>query len=85
MVWAILDDAGIPHPDFQYEWLELACAAEWDILGLLWDQATEPLDEPEPYAVCLFENGAAGLGVGIVVDDGVFKSCIISVVCVGFR
>lgn len=71
MVWAILDDAGIPHPDFQYEWLELARAAEWDVLELIWSQITEPLDGPEPYAVCLFENGAAGLGVGIVVDNGV--------------
>lgn len=71
MVWAILDDAGIPHPEFQYEWLELARSAEWDILELIWHQITEPLNRPEPYAVCLFENGPAGLGVGIVIDDGV--------------
>lgn len=71
MVWAILDGAGILHPEFQYEWLELARSAEWDILELIWRQITEPLDQPEPYAVCLFENGPAGLGVGIVVDNGV--------------
>jgi len=49
----------------------LVMVAEWDVLKLIWNQITETLDGPEPYAVCLFENGAAGLGVGIVVDDGV--------------
>lgn len=71
MVWAILDNAGIPHPEFDYEWLQLARSGEWDLLQLLWEQATEPLTAPEEHAVCLFENGPAGLGVGIVVDDGV--------------
>ena len=71
MVWSILDDSNVSHPAFQYEWLEMARSGEWEFLQLLWDSSTEVLDAPEEYAVCLFENGSLGLGVGIVVDNGV--------------
>jgi hypothetical protein len=71
MVWRILDEAGVRHPPLYSGWLVLAEECEWDLLRLIWNQITEPLPIPEEYAVCLFENGAAGLGVGIVVDNGV--------------
>jgi len=71
MVWAILDSVGVYHPPFDYKWLELARAAEWEKLQALWDAATEPVPEIEEFSVCLFENGANGLGVGIVVENGV--------------
>lgn len=71
MVWAILDSVGVYHPPFDYKWMELATAGKWEELQALWDEATEVLPEMEEYAVCMFENGASGLGVGIVVENGV--------------
>jgi hypothetical protein len=70
MVWAVLDAAGIHHPPFDPQWLAIAEAGGWDRLQTLWDAATQPLDGPMQYAVTLFQNGPAGLGVGVVVDDG---------------
>ena len=29
MVWHILDEAGIEHPEFDYHWLELAKQERW--------------------------------------------------------
>ena len=71
MVWAVLRDSGVPHPAFEPRWLELASSGQWDSLRSLWDALTEPLSKPEEHAVCLFENGSLGLGVGIVVNNGV--------------
>lgn len=71
MVWKILDAAGIPHPEYDPKWLYLASAREWHTLEALWRQHTEQLEGPEPFAVTLFRNGPAGLGVGVVLDDGV--------------
>lgn len=71
MVWAVLEEAKIKCPDFQNDWLDLAEAGRWDAIQTIWEQGTEPLDKPEPYAICLFDNGPIGLGFGIVVDDGV--------------
>jgi hypothetical protein len=51
--------------------MELATAGKWEELQALWNEATEVLPEMEEHAVCMFENGANGLGVGIVVDNGV--------------
>lgn len=70
MVWAVLDAAGVHHPPFDVRWLALAEAGEWLQLQQLWDAATRPLPGPEQHAICLFHNGPAGLGVGVVVDDG---------------
>ena len=70
MAWLILDDAGIPHPSFDAEWLDMARQGLWADLERLWDEATVQLEAPAPYAVTLFRNGPNGLGVGIVVDSG---------------
>ena len=70
MVWAILADAGIKCPKFRQEWLDLARQGKWGVLQAMWEQNTQPLAKPEPHAVCLFENGPQGLGVGIVVEQG---------------
>ncbi len=71
MTFNILDALGLPHPAFEQRWLELAKACRWGELLSLWDEATVPLDAPENGAVTLIQNGKAGLGVAIVVDDGV--------------
>jgi hypothetical protein len=70
MVWAVLDEAGVRHPPFEQDWLTLAEAGEWAALEELWTSGTRELATPEPYAVTLLHNGPAGLGVGVVVDDG---------------
>jgi hypothetical protein len=70
MVWRILDDAGIDHPGFDAYWLEMARQKRWAELETLWRDGTMQLDNPEEHAVTLFRNGPNGLGVGIVVDDG---------------
>ena len=70
MVWRILDDAGIEHPEFNAHWLEMAKQKRWIELETLWRDGTMELEAPEPYAVTLIHNGPNGLGVGIVVDDG---------------
>ena len=70
MVWRILDDAGIEHPEFNAYWLEMARQKRWGELELMWTEATTQLEQPEEHAVTLFRNGPAGLGVGIVVDGG---------------
>jgi len=70
MVWAILDSVGVHHPPFDERWLQMGAAGRWDELRQMWNAGTHKLDKPEEHAVCLFENGSAGLGVGIVVDNG---------------
>jgi hypothetical protein len=70
MVWSVLDEAGVHHPPFVQEWLDLAREGHWRDLQKLWDAGTRILQEPQPYAVTLFHNGPNGLGVGVVVDDG---------------
>jgi hypothetical protein len=74
MVWAILDSVGVYHPPFDYKWMELATAGKWEELQALWNAATEVLPEMEEFAVCMFKNGANGLGVGIVVENGVLAT-----------
>lgn len=71
MTWAVLDEADVPHPPLDPSWLDLAEAGEWDHLQSLWKANTITVDKPEPYAVCLFKNGPSGLGLGVVVDNGV--------------
>lgn len=69
MVWKLLDAAGIPHPELDPHWQELAEAGRWGELQRLWEDSTEPC-EPTEHAVTLFKNGPAGLGVGIVINNG---------------
>jgi len=71
MVWSILDEAGVYHPPFDENWLTLAKEDKWNELQLLWNSSTRQLSKPQQYAVCLFNNGPAGLGVGVVIDNGV--------------
>ena len=70
MVWAILDSIGVHHPPFDERWLLMGADGHWDELRQLWESKTQKLDKPQEHAVTLFENGPAGLGVGIVVDNG---------------
>ena len=70
MVFRILDDLGVHHPPFQQHWLDLASANRWHELLTLWDEITAPLPAPENGAVTLIQNGKAGLGIAIVVDEG---------------
>ena len=64
MVWRILDDAGIDHPEFNAYWLDIARQGDWPALEALWRDGTTELDQPKEYAVTLFHNGPNGLGVG---------------------
>jgi hypothetical protein len=70
MVWRMLDDAGIEHPEFKAYWLDMAKQKRWAELETMWNDSTTQLQQPEEHAVTLFRNGPAGLGVGIVVDGG---------------
>jgi hypothetical protein len=70
MAWRILDDAGVPHPDFNAYWLEMAKQKRWAELESLWRDGTIEIDAARQHAVTLIRNGPAGLGVSIVVDDG---------------
>jgi len=70
MVWAVLDEAGVAHPPFEQQWLTLAEAGRWRELEALWDAKTCMLPGPAAHSVTLFHNGPHGLGVGVVVDDG---------------
>ena len=36
----------------------------------VYDSLTYTIDEPEEYAVTLTENGETGVGLAVVVDDG---------------
>ena len=70
MVWAILDSIDVYHPPFDQNWLQLGAAGRWDELRELWAAGTQKLETPQEHAVCLFENGPSGLGVGIVLENG---------------
>jgi hypothetical protein len=70
VAFSVLAEAGRPHPEPNPHWFELARASRWSELQTIWSDLTEPLSGPEPYAVTLIKNGPAGLGVGVVVDDG---------------
>ena len=69
MTWNVLDDAGVPHPEFDSRWLDLAETGAHQELAQLYEQSTIPLETPEEYAITLFA-GAQMIGVGVVVDDG---------------
>lgn len=69
MVWAVLDTAGVPHPEFDAAWLDLAEWGRHQRLAEIYRDITIPLEEPEEYATTLFST-ARTIGIGIVVDDG---------------
>jgi hypothetical protein len=70
LVMGLLDDLGLPHPPFNQQWLELAKQEAWAQLEAIWKELTEPLAAPEDGAVTLIKNGPAGLGVALVIDNG---------------
>lgn len=70
MAWLVLAEARIPRPPFDQQWLDLARSGCWPDLEHKWNSATRQLPAPAPYALTLFNNGSAGLGVGVVVDNG---------------
>lgn len=70
MVMGILDDLGQGHPPLNPSWLELAQQKAWTQLERIWLQITEPVDSPDDGAVTLLRNGPAGLGVAIVLENG---------------
>jgi hypothetical protein len=60
----------LPCPAFDASWFELAQQQRWPELLAIWQVITDPLEGPAEGAVTLIQNGPLGLGVGIVVDDG---------------
>ena len=70
MAWRILDHAGIKHPPFNAYWLEAARQNRWSEIEMIWRDSMVELSTAEENALTLFRNGPNGLGVGIVVDDG---------------
>lgn len=70
MVMGILDDLGLAHPAMDPHWLELAKQGAWGQLETIWQRITAPLQGPEDGAVTLIQNGPAGLGVAVVIDNG---------------
>lgn len=70
MVFNLLEDLNLPHPPFDQRWLDLAERGYWDELQSLWAAHTAPQDAPSEGAVTLLRNGKAGLGVAIVIDNG---------------
>ena len=68
MTWNILAEAGVPHPQYQDRWLNLARQGEWVALKELWLSETVVCPQQE-YALTLFEE-SDHLGLGIIVDDG---------------
>jgi hypothetical protein len=70
LVMGLLDDMGLPHPPFDRRWLALAQQRSWGELENIWRDLTEPLPAPEAGAVTLLKNGPAGMGVAVVIDNG---------------
>lgn len=70
MVFGLLDDLHLRHPQFEEQWLDLAAKGAWEELENLWAALTVPLAAPSEGAVTLLHNGTLGLGVGIVLDRG---------------
>lgn len=70
MVFRVLDHLKIAHPDFDKNWIELAAAGNWPSLSKLFYELTEPVPSPEDGAVTLFDSPSTGLGIGVVVDQG---------------
>lgn len=61
--------AGLRTPEVDMTWFVMAAAGQWDELEREWRRVMERCDV-EPYGM-LMERQRCGLGVQIVVDDGV--------------
>lgn len=69
MVFHVLDQLKLPHPEFDTNWIELAAAGNWKALLTAWNELTIPIDSPEDGDVTLFSNDV-GLGLGVAIDGG---------------
>lgn len=69
MVHKVRTAAGLSMPSLDPQWFTMAAAGQWDQLEREWRHAME-LCDIEPCALLLHRH-AAGMGIGIVVDDGV--------------
>jgi len=70
MVWSVLDESGVKHPPLNPDWLKIAELGEWSRLKEEWNRITRPLSRPQLYSVALSDHGRNGLGVSIVVSEG---------------
>lgn len=66
----VMEEAGIAHPPVDPHWFALAEAHRWADIQAIFEEFTEPVAEAEPYALALITNGAAGMGVGIFIENG---------------
>ncbi len=69
MAAKVRQSAGLAMPALRPEWFTMAAAGEWDQLLMEWNRLMVPC-RLEPYALVV-HNQPSGLGVGVVVDDGV--------------
>lgn len=60
--------AGLPTPELNPQWFAMAAAGQWHQLQQQWDRLMVPC-RLEPYVLVLHRQ-PLGLGVGVVVDDG---------------
>jgi len=60
--------AGLAMPDLDPQWFAMAAAGDWEQLQQQWERLMEPC-RLEPYVLVL-QRQPLGLGVGVVVDDG---------------
>ena len=70
LTWHVLQAAGVYCPRLDSNWFVMAKAGKADELVRIYKRLTYEIDEPEEYAVTLFDNGESGLGMGVVVDGG---------------
>ena len=70
LAFRVLDEVERPHPPVNPYWFELAGQHRWNEIETLFHEFVESVAEKEPYAITLLKNGPVGLGVGIVVDNG---------------
>lgn len=70
MARLLLTEAGRYFPPIEDKLLALVRQSAWQSLTKKFAEYTEPLSDPEPWALTLIKNGPHGLGVGTVVPDG---------------
>lgn len=71
--FALLEEAGIYHPQPKKEWFDLARAGMWDALAAVWKSNTVSINSPEPWSVALHWNrprtNHPKLGISTVVQN----------------
>jgi hypothetical protein len=70
LAFRVLDELRQPHPTPQPEWFEWASKGNWGDLERLWQEHTESVSEPVSGSVTLLRNPNCGLGVAVVIADG---------------